>query len=369
MPLDILPADVLMRITDFLPTGSVASLALCNKKIWAKIGTQSWKNLSNWRQSLRRADSYRLRKEKAALLTSLQLGLTDWIYCYRCEKLCHRNSHNPNNRSPRCIKATGILDLVYAQGDSETGAPSKVYSLAFLGLQLLMSHYHALRRDTPQDHQLSDSRLTDLLDNLHMVAHFGVGDKGRCVIDARVVDDELLIRMQTQILLADAKGFEEIQIHLPETCQHVSTRGDIFWPSNMELWDQPIWEKTCVYRSHRGVPYRCRYCHTEYLATISKEPQTVNYLVEVTVWKNLGSFKSPFDKKWQAHCFNEENPQRFFKPSISHGIIYHMFKYADEEGTLNHREGWLSRGHLENGKWVTLKETNQGPLQPKPSPK
>ena len=210
MPLDILPADVLMGITDFLPTGSVASLALCNRNIWAKIGTQSWKDLSDWRQNPRRADSYRLRKEIAALLTSLQLGLPDWIYCHRCEKLCHRNSHNPNNRSLRCIKATGILDLVYAQGDSGTGAPGKVYSLAFLGLQLLMSHYRALRRNSPQDHQLSDPRLTELLDNLRMVAHFGVRDKGRCVIDARVVDDELLVRMQTQILLTDPKGFEEI---------------------------------------------------------------------------------------------------------------------------------------------------------------
>ena len=355
MPLDMLPADVLMEIKDFLPTSSIASLALCNKKIWAKIGTQSWKALSNWRQSPRGADSYRLRQEKVALLTTLQLGLTDWIYCYRCEKLCHRNGHNPNNRSHRCIKATGVLDLVYAQGDSRTGAPSKVYSLASLDLQLLMSHHRALRRDTSQD-QLSDPRVTDLLNNLRMVAHFGVADKGRCVIDARVVDDELLIRMKTQIQLADPKNFDQIQMHLPETCQHVSTRGDIFWPSNMDWWAQPKWENTLVYRTHIGMPYRCGYCHTEYLATIEKGPQMANYLVKVTVWKNLGSFKSPFDKKWQRHLYHGEIPQWYIKPQISHGMIYHMFEYADEDGTLSKKEGWLCKTYVENGKLVTLRE-------------
>ena len=99
MPLDTLPPDVLMVIADFLPMGSVASLALCNKKLWAGIGTQSWKDLSNWRQRRRRDNAYRLRQAEVALLTSLQLGLTDLTYCHEneCEKLCHRKGHNPNN--------------------------------------------------------------------------------------------------------------------------------------------------------------------------------------------------------------------------------------------------------------------------------
>ena len=324
-----------MEITVFLPTGSVASLALCNKKIRATIGTQSWKDLSNWRQRPPCMATYRLKQEKVALLTSLQLGLTDLIYCYRCEKLCHRNGHNPNNRSHGCIEYTGILDLVYAQGDSETGAPSKLYSLASLDLQLLMSHYRSLRRNSSQDLQPSDPQLTDLLNNLHMVAHFGVGDKGRCVIDARVVDDELLLRMTTQILLADPKKFEQIQMYLPETCHHVSTPGDIFWPSNMVDWGrQPKWENVLVYRTNNGVPYRCGYCHTEYLATIKKEPQTGNYLVKVSVWKNLGSFKRPFDEIWQRHLYRTGIPQLYIKPRISHRMIYHMFEHADEEGAL-----------------------------------
>ena len=348
MPLDMLPAEVLMEITDSLPTSSVASLALCNKNILAKIGTQSWKDLSSWRQSPRHADSYRLRQDRVALLTSLQIDLTDWIYCYRCEKLCHRNGHNPNNRSNRCIKATGILDLVYAQGDSGTGAPSKVYSLASLDLQLLMSHHRALRRDTFQD-QLPDPRVTDLLNNLRMVAHFGVANKGRCVIDARVVDDELLIRMKTQILLADPKEFDQIQMYLPETCQHVSIRGNIIWHSDMDWWSQPKWKNTSTYLIHVGVPYRCGYCHTDYLATIEKEPHTAKYLVEVNVWKNLGSFKTPLDKKWQRHLFRGEIPP-WFGPRISHGSIYHPFENADEEGSK--RKGWL-KIYMKNGKMVT----------------
>ena len=348
MPLDMLPADVLMEITDFLPTSSVASLALCNKNICAKIGTQSWKDLSSWRQS---PQITRLRQERVALLTCLQLDLTDWIYCYRCEKLCHRSDHNPSNRSNNCIKASGVLDLIYAQGDSGTGAPSKVYSLVSLDLQLLMSHHRALRRDTSQD-QLSDPRVTDLLSNLRMVAHLGVADKGRCVIDARVVDDELLIRIKTQLLFADPQEFDQIQMYLPEICRHASTRGDIFWPSDMDRSSQPKWENTFAYSTHSRVPYRCGFCRTDYLATIEKKPQTANYLVEVTVWKNLGSFKSPFDKKWQRHRFRGEIPF-WFRPQISQGMIYRHLDYADEEGILSKQEELL-KYYMKNGKMVTL---------------
>ena len=343
MPLDILPPEILGVITNSLPTASVVSLALCNKKIWAGIGTQSWKDLSNWRQSLEPADANRLRQDRMDLLTSLQLGLTDWIYCHECEKLCHRNGHNPNNRSHPCIKATGIVDLVYAQGDPDTGAPDKVFSLAFLNLQLLMSRYRSLYRDPSQDHQLLDARLTELLENLGMVAYFGVGDTGQCVTSAKVVADELIIKIETQIPLADPQELEKIQMHLPQTCQHVQTRRDIFWPSNMDWWSQPKWEDRLVYWTHVGVPYRCAYCHTEYLATIMKEPESESYLVEVSVWKNLGSFKSPSDEKWQSHLLREKIGERLGGSQIYHGVIYHLFESADEEDPLNEQPGWLAK--------------------------
>ena len=305
MPLDILPRDILMVLADFLPTSSVASLALCNKNIWARIGTQSWKDLSNWQQHLRPMDAndaFRLRQDRVALLTSLQLGLTDLIYCHECEKLCHRNGHNPNNRSHPCIRATGIVDLVYAQGNPETGDPEKVFSLAFLNLQLLMSRYRYLCRQSSQEDQLSDPRLTELLSNLGMVAHLGVEDRGRCVTSAEVVDDELIIRMETQILVAGPEEFGQIQMHLPQACQHVQTRGDIFWLPEICWWLQPNWQNTLVYQTHDGIPHRCAHCHTKYLAKIKKESESENYLVEVSVWKNLGSFIShEDDEEWQKH--------------------------------------------------------------------
>ena len=304
MPLDILPRDVLMVLADFLPTSSVASLALCNKNIWARIGTQSWKDLSNWRLHLRpndANDAIRLKQDRVALLTSLQLGLTDLIYCHECEKLCYRNGHNPNNRSHPCIRATGIVDLVYAQGDPETGDPEKVFSLAFLNLQLLMSRYRSLCRQSSQEDQLSDPRLTKLLSNLGMVAHLGVENRGRCVMSAKVVDDELIIRMETQILVTGPEEFAQIQMHLPQTCRHVQTRGDVFGLPEICWWLQPKWQNTLVYQTNDGIPYRCVHCHTTYLAKIKKEPESENYLVKVSVWKNLGSFISHDDEEWQKH--------------------------------------------------------------------
>ena len=305
MPLDILPRDILMVLADFLPTSSVASLALCNKNIWARIGTQSWRDLSNWRQHLRpndANDAFRLRQDRVALLTSLQLGLTDLIYCHECEKLCHRNGHNSNNRSHPCIRATGIVDLVYAQGDPETGDPEKVFSLVFLNLQLLMSRYRSLRRESSQEDQLSDPRLTELLSNLGMVAHLGVEDRGRCVTSAEVMDDELIIRIETQISVTGPEEFGQIQMHLPQACRHVQTRGDIFGVPEICWWLQPNWHNPLVYQTHRGIPHRCEHCHTKYLAKIQKEPETKNYLVEVSVWKNLGSFIShEDDEKWRKH--------------------------------------------------------------------
>ncbi len=358
MPLDTLPPDILRVITHSLPTGSVASLALCNKNIWGKIGTQSWKDLSNWRQSLRPGDAYRLRQDKVALLTSLQLGLTDSIYCHGCEKLCHRNGHNPNNRSHSCIKATGIVDLVYEQGDPGTGAPNKVFSLAFLNLQLLMSRYRSLCREISQEHQLSDSRLTELLKNLRMVAYFRMGDLGKCVTSAKVVDDELLFRMETQVLLANPKDFGKIQMYLPETYQHVSTRRDIYWPSNMDWWAQPKWEKLVVYQTHSGVPWRCAHCYTEYLAIVHKKAKSEDYLVKIFVWKNLGSFRSSSDEKWQSHLSHGDTEEHrdieepFVKPVVNHGVIYHLFESAGQEDTVNAGEGWLNPGGKKIGRSV-----------------
>ena len=338
MPLNTLPAEVLTEITAFLPTGSVASLALCNKNIWAKIGTQSWKDLSNWPQCQRSADMRRLRKEKAALLTFLQLGLTDLIYCSRCQKLCNRNGHNPSNRSHPCIQYTGVLDLVYAQGNSRTGAPSKVYSLAYLDLQLLMSHYRSLCRNSSQDHQPSAPQLAELFNNLRLVAHVEVGDKGRCVIGAKVVDDDLLLRMKTRITFADPKEFEQILMHLPEICQHAPW----IWWNNLE------WENVHVYQTYNGAPYRCGYCHTECLATIKKEPQEGKYVVEVCVWKNLGSFKSSLDKRWQCHLSHGRMMPRWSsKLSTSQRMISYKFEYAEEEGALVETNGCLCK---DNGK-------------------
>ena len=352
MPLDTLPSDILGLITHSLPTGSVASLALCNKNIWWKIGTQSWKDLSTWRQNLRPADAYRLRQDKVALLTLLQLGLTDLIFCHECEKLCHRIGHNPNNRSHLCIKATGIVDLIYAQGDPGTGAPAKVFSLAFLNLQLLMGRYRSLCREISQEQQLSDPRLIELLKSLHMVAYFGMRETGQCVTNVKVVDDELLIRMESQIPLASPKDFGQIQTYLPQTCQHVPTRRDIFWPSDMDWWAQPKWEKMVVYLTHSGVPYRCAYCYTEYLAIVQKKPESEDYLVKVVVWKNLGSLKSPSDEKWQSHLSHGDIEESSVKPQVDHGIIYHLFESADEEDTFDAGEGWLSTRYKKNGKSV-----------------
>lgn len=357
MRLDILPPDILRVITDSLPTDSVASLALCNKKIRRRIGTQSWKDLSNWQQGMPPADAYRLSQDRVALLTSLQLDLTDLIYCHQCEKLCHRNGHNPNNRSHFCIQAAGIVDLVYAQGDPGTGAPKKVFSLAFLNLQLLMSRYRSLCPESSQEHQPSDPRLTELLNNLYMVAYLGLEDTGLCVTSAKVVNDELIIRMETQILLAGPEEFGQIQMHLPQTCRHVPTRREIFWPSNMDWWAQPKWENTLVYQTHSGVPYRCAYCHTEYLATVEKESDSESYLVEVSVWKNLGSFKSPDDEKWQSHLPHGKIQEPLAEHLIYHGIIFHLFESAGEKDLLNERPGWLSEPPKKNG-------TNLGFLLP-----
>ena len=341
MPLDKLPRDILMVIADFLPTDSVASLTLSNKNLWATIGTQSWKELSNWQQSRGSADAYRLRQDRVALLTSLQLDLADLIYCHKCEKLCHRDGHNPSNRSHPCIQATGIMDLVYAQGNPEMGDPEKVFSLAFLDLQLLMSRYRSLRRESSQQHRLSDPRATELLNNLCMVSYLGVEDTGRCMTSAKVVGDELIIKLETQIGIAGPEEIEQIQMHLPQTCQHVQTRGDIFWPSKIDWWSQPNWQDTLVYQSHVGIPYRCACCHTEYLAEVKKESKTENYLVEVSVWKNLGSFKSHDDGKWQGHLSRGELEERLTEGHC-HGIIRHVYESADEEDPLNERPGWMS---------------------------
>ena len=287
-----------------------------------------------------RTDSDRIRW---LYFTSLQLGLTDLIYCHECEKLCHRDDHNPNNRSHLCIQATGIVDLVYAQGDPDMGAPEKVFSLAFMNLQLLMSRYRSLCRESSQEHRLSEPRLTELLNNLRMVAYLGVEDTGRCVTSAKVVKDELIIRMETQIPLADPEVFGKIQLHLPQTCQHVPTRRDIFWPSNMDRWSQPKWEDMLVYQTHSGIPWRCAYCHTEYLATIQRVPESESYLVEVSLWKNLGSFKSSSDEKWQSHLSHGKVQKRLAYYQMYHGIIYHLFEFADKKDPLKAQASWLCK--------------------------
>ena len=235
------------------------------------------------------------------------------------------------------------MDLVYAQGDSETGDPEKVFSLAFLDLQLLMSRYRSLYRESSQEHQLANPRLTELLNNLGMVAHLGVKDTGRCLISAKVVDEELLIRIETKILIAGPEEIGQNQIHLPQTCQHVQTRREVFWPSEMDWWSQSKWENTLVYRTRVGVPYRCRFCHTEYLATVKKEPESKSYLVEVSVWKNLGSFKSSSHEKWQRHLSHENTQEHLPENQCGHGFIHYRFESANEGDILKERAGWLSK--------------------------
>jgi hypothetical protein len=178
-----LPPEIILQIAAFLPTSSAASLALCNKRSAAHLGSRPWNLLSSLEP-----------EDRIQFLSILSQDLPRHHVCHGCIRL-HLSSSTPLpaniNVPPQpasCIPASD------RGGYSEDGLfrisnyffP---YRLRFPHVQLaLKQHHHGL------DHGIS---LSDLSHTDIQVVH---GTVYLFSVDARIACKEMVVRSQEWVI-------------------------------------------------------------------------------------------------------------------------------------------------------------------------
>ncbi|PSS22958.1 hypothetical protein M430DRAFT_16902 [Amorphotheca resinae ATCC 22711] len=319
-PLLDLPAEVILSVVDFLPKISVACLALCNRYLSQVIGHSAWASVRHQSKAARINFSSLLAKD-----------LPQYFNCPACPTLHPTSAVSSWSWTARTCQ---ILPCV-RHSRAFTYHGLSWFKLKFAHIQLVMKRHH---HGAP--HGIALEALT------HTAIRF---DKRRQLttlfsVEARIVDDDLLMRFQQWLFLphagnelfpkdplSNARPKTHFPKHLlPYLCPHLTCFISAkLWP----LLRARRESHTDTARSPRTP--RCNKCLMDYsLETLDLGGKGV--AVGATKWLDFGAGITPKDPKWLRHldtskdCYPSRAPRRS-KPESSHvhGSIKTRFESQD----------------------------------------
>ena len=153
-----------------------------------------------------------------------------WILCHCCEMLYPQASLDL--RHP-CVQASGAIELTYGQ------TRGKVCNLGFLnGWQGRASlHPLALAQSCVAKHQPPDLRLRQLIDwphqsidSLSFAFLFVEQDmKIEVLTSARIVDDDLILKFDTRVIIPSGDRLRNVRIQAPDSCDSSGAASVLRW--------------------------------------------------------------------------------------------------------------------------------------------
>lgn len=281
-----LPPEIILQIAEFLPTTSTASVALCNKRFAAQLGSRSWNLLSGLES-----------EDRIHFLSILSRDLPHRHACHGCIRLHLSSSisHPANINAPpqpgSCIQASA------RGGYSEDGLVyiSNYYSpyrMRFPHVQLaLKQHHHGL------GHGIS------LGDLSHTEIQFIQGGVFLFSVDARIVSGQMVVRSQEWVISSQHPREHFLSRTLTHgVCQHLMT-----YNAEFDLDDSFTSLIRCRL-SHGAADddcacmrlHQCPSCPMEYQIDVVdfKERGTA---ICATKWLNLGAGLTTLDSNWRGH--------------------------------------------------------------------
>jgi hypothetical protein len=316
-----LPIELVQYIATFLPDSSAAALALCSCRMLYTLGIQS-QNFKLCPNILRKRDALKevrgrwtklitisRHTERDNLLSLLERDLPDLTFC-RCCSLLHPpdllgqlHATESARRGRLCFhveKCAWFWQLI--PGDH-----------TFLAMQAMMNRHRAG------------------LDCTAALHRFHEGSTGRSnertISEARIVSDNLLIKVQTYFLLPTGHGF--LSGRRVRLCfhWHFAPYTHLYTGLERKLsceMHHPGGEHLCPTCS--GFE-SCPFCYTE-MQINRQDFANGECEIAITRWMDLGTLQSLLDPKWLARVDNQLHIRspRFPRVHYESGSIMKAFE-------------------------------------------
>ncbi len=273
--LERLPVELLQSTACQLPVSSAASLALCNKYICYVVGRHYWHALR----------SQPIEKDK--FLTIIERDLPSHWLCHLCSIFYPRPAdimqYSPFRTTspvPKCIDFSRY---------SPTRNTFHPHALPMVNITHPMVHL-------AMDHHLFGPEHGEPLDFFSQ-KEIMEGLRSDLATQACIVANEFYLRWQYRVVVPSSEDSKYIRyLHI---CPHLCKRA---------VGNDAITRLVECMLSHRdsgpcercGGLRQCQYCFTEFEMGIYAI-ETVNHVLEITSWKNLGPGRTPNDPKWGNH--------------------------------------------------------------------
>ena len=309
--LEKLPAELLEMIATHLPLSSVATLALCSRRLLQTLGTQYWDLLKDQQHPADRTN----------FLELIDPEISDLVLCMECKKF-HRPywqewlSAKSEGRPPGCVS-----------NEQSARASGKTYGQRnwFSPVQMTLKR-HRLGLDTSAE--LKNLACVHVRSEYPSLAREQSTWATRTTSVPRIVDGQMVFRNQFHLFLRAGAPFPLECLLTWTPCPHMSPFFGSFGPSK---WPRDPLSGLIKCRLHhvftpdgcddcRGWR-RCESCDTE-IRVDHKTWQGRGLSLLVTVYANMGSARSKTDPKWSQHLHSN-------KCSISP-----VARYSDEVGKL-----------------------------------
>ena len=275
LSLEDLPYELIQLVASFLPTGSAASLALCNRSMTRILGTHYWEGLKCHSQG----------EQRKRFLFALERDLPNYFFCHYCSKLHHKDAPGFPNRSllPQeqlpCYQAYGTI-CFQAYG----------YSLSFQHVQLALKRYRL-----GPEHGFD----LDVLSHTQVYARCHHSLTRLKSIEPRFMYGQIFVRTQHWLLMRNGNDIDGVKFEFGPICPHLNgvrrlSRVSLLLDCKFShLSDQ----KDCARCT--GMT-QCRYCPMEFQIDVA-EIGDKGTAVILTQWLTLGGGLTPEDPSWWRH--------------------------------------------------------------------
>lgn len=266
----MLPPEILLLISDFLPVSSTVSFALCSRRVLWLLGDKAFRCLRSTDQT----------QERKLFLTLLEKDLPDWLLCHYCIRFHPvRPDDGPEKRwrylnEPECIRANGVVHILIG------------FDIQYHHVQLPMNNYRFGRA-----HQINLERLCYKASNT--IGNANIETK----IWGCIVLGELCMQANAKLRLSSPADINPIKCYIPKICPH--SRG--FEQRKFEFQNtfcQPCYagRVPCVDCSKLR---SCQKCSTWFLVS-GKEFGNQGIELQIDIWRHFGSCETPSDSKWSS---------------------------------------------------------------------